>query len=147
MHPSNKLALTLMALAAQSLSAQAQPTMPETPTVAPQNATTNSGTDLTYNLNFANATHTSKSLTLGGQTIAFRAYENIVYVQHPVDTKYERMNIYIPEAYFKGKTMGHFTAKTAPIFMPNAVGGYMPSEPDSPASHAMDTARTPPLSL
>ena len=137
MNPSHTLALALMTLAAPSLNAQAQPTMPETPSVAPQNAMTNSGAggraNNTYNLNFANATHTSKTLTLGGQTIAFRAYEHIVYVQHPVDAKYERMNIYIPEAYFKGKNIGHFTAQTAPIFMPNAVGGYMPSEPDSPS--------------
>ena len=134
MDQKNKITIMLMALATQSFNAQAQPMMPDTPTAAPQNAVTRNGTENnTYNLNFADAHYTSKTMTLGGQTIAFRAYEDIVYVQHPVDAKYERMNIYIPEAYFKGKTIGRFTAKTAPIFMPNAIGGYMPSEPDSPS--------------
>jgi multidrug resistance efflux pump len=36
------------------------------------------------------------------------------------------MNIYIPEEYFEGKSIGNYTANTAPIFFPNTVGGYMP---------------------
>lgn len=126
--------LMLMALASQSLHVQAQPAMHETVSATPQNAITDGNAAGTYNLNFANATHTTKTLTVAGQTITFRAYENIVYVQRPVDAKYERMNIYVPEAYFKGQSIGHYSAKTAPIFMPNAVGGYMPSEPDSPGA-------------
>ncbi|KAI7255336.1 hypothetical protein KC345_g11153, partial [Hortaea werneckii] len=39
------------------------------------------------------------------------------------------MNVYVPEAYFQGKTVGGYTADTAPIFFPNSVGGYMPGAP------------------
>lgn len=43
------------------------------------------------------------------------------------------MNIYVPEGYFKGKSINGYTAKTAPIFLPNTVGGYMPGEPGQPS--------------
>lgn len=68
-------------------------------------------------------------VTVDNQTIKVRAYENIVYVANPVDTAYQSMNIYIPESYFEGKSINGYTASTAPIFMPNAVGGYMPAKP------------------
>ncbi|MCT8765667.1 alpha/beta hydrolase [Glaesserella parasuis] len=34
----------------------------------------------------------------------------------------------MPEAYFNGGSINGFTANTAPIFLPNAVGGYMPAK-------------------
>ena len=55
-----------------------------------------------------------------------RAYENIVYVKNPVDVNYQTINIYIPEEYFKGQSIGKYNEKTAPLFFPNSVGGYMP---------------------
>lgn len=127
--PVLKPTLVAAALVAQTLNANAQPMPAKAAPVAPQNALAQQGT---YDLNFKNAAHTTKTITVGDHSVAVRAFENIVYVQHPIDTQYERMNIYIPEVYFNGGKIGRFTAKTAPIFLPNAVGGYMPSEPDSP---------------
>ncbi|MDO5608879.1 MAG: subtype B tannase [Capnocytophaga sp.] len=66
---------------------------------------------------------------IDGETIEVRAYENIVYIKKPVDTVYQIMNIYIPRAYFEGKTINGYSADTAPIFFPNQVGGYMPGKP------------------
>lgn len=71
----------------------------------------------------------TQSIEVNGQTVQYRAFEHIVYVKNPVDRKFQQMNIYIPEAYFKGQKIGGFTAKTAPIFLPNNIGGYMPAEP------------------
>ena len=34
----------------------------------------------------------------------------------------------MPEAYFENGTVNGFNAETAPIFLPNAVGGYMPAK-------------------
>lgn len=68
---------------------------------------------------------------VNNQQIAYRAYMRVIYVANPVDTTYQAMNIYIPEAYFKGGSINGYTAQTAPIFLPNAVGGYMPAEPGS----------------
>jgi hypothetical protein len=70
-----------------------------------------------------------QQLTVAGQALTVRAYEGIVYVRQPVDATYQLMNIYVPEAYFHGQTLGGFTAQTAPIFLPNQVGGYMPALP------------------
>ena len=75
-----------------------------------------------YNLNFdANKNYTIKTATVNGKTIAYRAYENIVYVAKPVDIAYQTINIYIPEEYFKNKSVGKYNAKTAPIFFTNTV--------------------------
>ncbi|MFZ5969575.1 MAG: hypothetical protein ACOYVK_20640 [Bacillota bacterium] len=85
-----------------------------------------------YSLEFDMAKYTVKTLTVDGKTIKYRAFENIVYVKYPVDTKYQSLNFYVPEEYYEGKSIGSYTAETAPIFLPNAVGGYMPAEPGSP---------------
>lgn len=78
-----------------------------------------------YNLNFdANKNYTTKTATVNGKTVTYRAYENIVYVAKPVDIAYQTINIYIPEEYFKNKSVGKYNVKTAPIFFPNTVGGY-----------------------
>ncbi|MGD0656234.1 MAG: subtype B tannase [Thermoguttaceae bacterium] len=84
-----------------------------------------------YSLTLDADKYTQKSFTLNGQTIRCRVFENIVYVQHPVDPKFECINIYIPAEYFEGKSIGNYTAETAPIFFPIMVGGYMPGRPGS----------------
>ncbi|HCW54797.1 MAG TPA: alpha/beta hydrolase [Clostridium sp.] len=84
-------------------------------------------------LNFNKDNYKKETMTVNGQDVTFRAYENVVYVAKPVDIKYQCMNIYIPEAYFKGESIGDFTADTAPIFLPNNIGGYMPAEPGTPS--------------
>ncbi len=54
------------------------------------------------------------------------------------------MNIYVPEAYFRGERIGPFTAATAPIFLPNQVGGYMPAQPGRSAGRRGPPAGGPP---
>lgn len=81
------------------------------------------------NLKFNENKFIAQSYSLNGATIKVRAYENVVYVKNPIDTAYQRMNIYIPEEYFEGKKINGYTAATAPIFFPNKVGGYMPAKP------------------
>jgi hypothetical protein len=51
-------------------------------------------------LNFEINNYSTGTTTVDGKTISYRAYENIVYVKNPVDTTYQTINIYIPEAYF-----------------------------------------------
>ena len=51
-----------------------------------------------------------QEVTVNDQTIAVRAWENVVYVRQPVDAKYQAMNIYVPEAYFQGASVGGYTA-------------------------------------
>lgn len=81
---------------------------------------------------FDEKNYSIKTMNIGDKAITYRAYENVIYVSNPVDAGYEIMNIYVPEEYYQGKTIGGYTAETAPIFLPNKVGGYMPAKPDSP---------------
>ena len=96
----------------------------EQPLEVPLSATTQSNYSLTFD---ANATYETRTATVDNKTVSYRAYENIPYVANPVDVNYQYMNIYIPEDYFQNKKVGKYDAKTAPIFLPNSVGGYMPS--------------------
>ncbi|MDU1340172.1 MAG: subtype B tannase [Clostridium butyricum] len=84
-------------------------------------------------LSFNKDNYTTQSFTVNGEEVTFRAYENVVYVENPIDEKYQSMNIYIPEEYFNGESIGNFTAENAPIFFPNTIGGYMPSEAGTPS--------------
>ncbi|MEN6561431.1 MAG: subtype B tannase [Acidobacteriota bacterium] len=77
-------------------------------------------------LAFDEARCSVKTLTVGDLTIAYRAYENIVYAANPVDARYQSLSFFVPEAFYKGETVGGYNARTAPIFFPNSVGGYMP---------------------
>jgi hypothetical protein len=82
-----------------------------------------------YSLNFDVKNYTVEKAQLNGKTIVYRSFKNVVYVSNPVDAKYECMNVFIPEAYFKGKSVNGYNKDTAPIFLPNNVGGYMPATP------------------
>jgi hypothetical protein len=80
-------------------------------------------------LSFDASQYKERTLQVDGVTLRFRAYENISYVQKNLDPSVQVMNIYIPEAYFQGQTIHNYSAQTAPIFLPNSVGDYMPSRP------------------
>ena len=72
---------------------------------------------------------TVKTMTEGGRTVKYRAYEGIVYVANPVNVANQSMNIYVPAEYFEGKSVCGFNAETAPSLFQNRVGGYMPAFP------------------
>ncbi len=73
--------------------------------------------------------YTPQTVEVNGQTLRVRAFENLPVVARPVEPQYQALNLYVPEAYFTGGRIGRFDARTAPIFLPNAVGGYMPAKP------------------
>ena len=74
----------------------------------------------------------SMSTTVDNKEIKYRAFEYIPYVANPIDIDQQYMNIYVPEEYFNNGTVNGYNTQTAPIFMPNAVGGYMPSQAMTP---------------
>lgn len=80
-------------------------------------------------LNFDTNRYVARQITVDGASLTVRAYENVVYVANPVDTAAQSMNIYVPETYFHNGHIGKHDAQNAPIFLPNYVGGYMPSKP------------------
>lgn len=72
---------------------------------------------------------TRQEVTVAGKTLRVRAFEGLPTVARPLEPAYQSLNLYVPEAYFEGGRIGSFDARTAPIFLPNAVGGYMPAQP------------------
>lgn len=87
-----------------------------------------------YSLKFNAKNYTKETLKLEGQDVAFRAYRDVVYTAKPASVASESMSIFIPEAYFqKGGTVNGYTKETAPIFLPNGVGGYMPGDSKEPS--------------
>lgn len=60
------------------------------------------------------------------ETVEAAAVYDLVYVKKPVE-QWHRMNLFFPKEYLEDGCVNGYTAKTAPIFMPNEVGGYMPA--------------------
>ncbi|MDQ5898034.1 MAG: hypothetical protein QG612_2120 [Pseudomonadota bacterium] len=73
-----------------------------------------------------------REVRAGDRTVVVRAWEGLAYVSRPVEPQWQVMNLYIPEAYFQGERIGRHDARTAPIFLPNSIGGYMPARPGTP---------------
>ena len=80
-----------------------------------------------HDLEFDATAGVEKSLIYDGRTINFIAYENIFYVTEPA-SEIQKLSVYIPAEYLRGEKINGYSAKTAPIFLPNGVGGYMPGK-------------------
>lgn len=100
------------------------------------NPSDESSTDLLFDA----SRFVEKKYAFNGETIHVRAFEGLPTVTKPVEPAYQAVNVYIPEAYFHGKKVGSYDAKSAPIFFPNKIGGYMPAKPAQP-----DESSGPPL--
>ena len=89
-------------------------------------------TSAKISLDFDVKNYESRSSTIDNKEIKYRTFEYIPYVANPIDIDQQYMNIYVPEEYFNNGTVNGYNTQTAPIFMPNAVGGYMPSQAMAP---------------
>ncbi len=87
------------------------------------------------NLKFDETGYTVETISLEGKELTYRAYENIVYVKNPVDTDHQKLSIFVPEAYYRDRSMEAYDLKSAPIFFPNTIGGYMPGVPERPGKN------------
>ena len=94
----------------------------------PLQADTSAKITLTFDIN----NYESMTGTVDNKEIKYRAFEYIPYVSNPIDIDQQYINIYIPEEYFNNGTVNGYNTQTAPIFMPNNVDGYMPSQPMAP---------------
>lgn len=66
-----------------------------------------------------------EQVQVAGQAIQYYAARNIQYVQHPV-AAIQVLNVFVPAAYLHGSSVNGYQRATAPILMPNTVGGYLP---------------------
>lgn len=68
--------------------------------------------------------YTEETLVMpGGDTIHYRAYENIYFVKHVVDSAYQTLNFYVPLS----------ANEQTPIFLRTYVGGYMAAKARKPS--------------
>lgn len=65
-----------------------------------------------------------KTISFGGITVTYRAFEGISYCSAPKDPV-QKLNIFVPEKYYSGETINGYDMNTVPILVPNAVNGYM----------------------
>ncbi|WP_324715219.1 subtype B tannase [Lactiplantibacillus plantarum] len=72
-----------------------------------------------------------EQVQVAGQAIQYYAARNIQYVQHPV-AAIQVLNVFVPAAYLHGSSVNGYQRATAPILMPNTVGGYLPGPADDP---------------
>lgn len=82
-------------------------------------------------LRFDSSKYEVKTCKLEGRSITYRAFEGLNYCANPVDS-IQKMNLFVPEVYYQGGQLNGYSLGTAPIFMPNTVGGYMPGPADQP---------------
>ena len=82
-------------------------------------------------LHFPAGEYTIRTFTVDGQLFSVRAWEGLLYCARPADD-IQRLNLYVPESYYSGASINYYTLHTAPIFLPNTVGGYMPGPADVP---------------
>lgn len=86
----------------------------------------------TTSLTFDMTKGSERTMTVHGVEVRYVAFEGLAYVSKPTEPEYQQLNIYIPKAYLANQTQGQYQADTAPIFLPNHVGGYMPALPKAP---------------
>ena len=84
---------------------------------------------------FNKENYTVETVTLGEESLRFRAFRNRIYVDKPINSEFQQMHIFAPEAYYEGESVQGYTLEAAPIFMPNTVGGYMPGGLEEPGLH------------
>ena len=83
------------------------------------------------NLRFDPSKYEVKTCELDGRSITYRAFEGIDHCANPVDP-IQKLNLFVPEVYYREGALNGYTLQTAPIFAPNTVGGYMPGHADVP---------------
>lgn len=84
-------------------------------------------------LKFDDTIYEIKSCVHNGQKLTYRAFTHIPYVEKPIAPDWQCLSIYVPEKYYEeGTSINGYTLTTAPIFFPNAVGGYKPGQECEP---------------
>ena len=72
-------------------------------------------------LKFKKNHYTIEEVTLCGETVRFRAFRDLVYVEKPVNVEFQKMNLFVPESYYEGPSITGYDLVSAPVFMPNTV--------------------------
>ena len=93
------------------------------------------------NLSFDAGKYEVKTCELDGRSIIYRAFEGIDYCANPVDP-IQKLNLFVPEIYYREYGLNGYTLQTAPIFVSNTVGGYMPGPANIPGKDSKGEPNT-----
>ncbi|MBE5858540.1 MAG: alpha/beta hydrolase [Butyrivibrio sp.] len=93
------------------------------------------------NLQFNADKYEIKTCERDGVTIRYRAFSEIVYCEKPV-SDIQKLNLFVPENYYEGTKINGYSLKSAPIFIPNTVGGYMEGVLDEPGKDFLGRTNT-----
>lgn len=93
-------------------------------------------------LKFNENNYTIETLEMEGKTLVYRAFEDILYIENPVDEKIQKLSIFVPEEFYQGKSINGYNIDNAPIFLPNTIGGYMPGPVERPGKNFMGKTNT-----
>jgi len=85
-------------------------------------------------MKFDDQNYSVKKCKINEETITYRSFLHIPYVEKPIEPAFQMMNIFVPESFYKNDEINGYRIKTAPIFMPNTVGGYMPAQAIEPGA-------------
>lgn len=88
---------------------------------------------MSISLTFRPDEYEVKTLSCKGKSISYRAYTGLYYCALPKDP-IQKLNLFAPEIYFSGGTISGYDLHSAPIFIPNTVGGYLPGHCDEPGT-------------
>ena len=94
-------------------------------------------------MKFDKGAYEVEQITVGDEVVKIRTFRNRVYVEKPVCEAFQQMNIFAPEVYYQGESINGYSLHTAPIFMPNMVGGYMPGGLGEPGGMPWDKEGVP----
>ncbi len=72
-----------------------------------------------------------RTYEVSGKKLTCKAWSGITYCEHPAD-EIQKLNIFMPQGYDTGETINGYSRDTAPIFVPNTVGGYKEGPADEP---------------
>lgn len=92
-------------------------------------------------VNHSESDYQKETVTRDGITVSFRSLRHVCYVQNPC-SEVQKLSIFVPEAYFHGESINGWTRDTAPVFMPNTVGGYMPGWEEGPGTDFLKRTNT-----
>ncbi len=84
-----------------------------------------------------------EKIVVGKEEIEIRSFRNRVYVEKPVCEEFQQLNVFAPEGYYRGESINGYSLHTAPIFMPNMMGGYMPGGLGEPKGMPWDREGVP----
>lgn len=81
-----------------------------------------------------------EQITINGETIRIRSFRDLLYVKTPIHEELQKISIFAPEPFYEGKSINGYNINTAPVLIPNSVGGFLTAFSEDPS---LDSSQPP----